>query len=433
MKTTKVATVATVAWVTTVFFAGAAQAQPTGTTPPPTAAAPQGSAPPPTAPSATVGTEATPPPATAPNGEPAPPVRSDGDEPIPGTGAPPVEAKPAIPEWMRNVTLGGGVLLWYYQPVNVDGAQNNVSIFFANLILDGKWGIFGLHLEPRFRDTKLRPFFDGPVWLQEAYASIDLGDVAELRIGKTYSHLGLFWDNSFYGNVQVYDGLKLDPDYGLSLSGTLGKKDDSVGLGWWAQYFAIDGGTNVSLEGRDTISYPGAHRRNQAILRAEPRLRLGPATIAVGGSGEFLQATDLPGLPTENILRVAGDAKFMVGDLGVWGEVLYQDGRSVAAYPIAAVAATATTPAVPGQSSSKVAYALAGAEYTIGPVTARYNVSWGNYSDLSIYEWMHVPAVGVAISPNLSVLGEFVLWQQYSASGTSLLDRSFNVTVKAHL
>ena len=281
-------------------------------------------------------------------------MRQNGHEPIPGTGAPPAEAKPAIPEWMRNVTLGGGVLLWYYQPISVTGVENNVSVFFANIILDGKWGIFGLHLEPRFRDTKLRPFFDGPVWLQEAYASIDLGDATELRIGKTYSHLGLFWDNSFYGNVQVYDGLKLDPDYGLSLAGTLGKKDDLLGLGWWAQYFVIDGGTNVSLEGRDTISIPGAHRRNQGILRAEPRLHFGPATIALGASGEFFQASDLPGYGTQNVWRVAGDAKLTVGNLGVWGEVSYQDGRSVTAFPIAGIAATATTPAVPGQSSSKV-------------------------------------------------------------------------------
>jgi hypothetical protein len=334
---------------------------------------------------------------------------------------------------MRNVTLGGGVLLWYYQPVNVQGAENNVSIFFANIVLDGKWGIFGLHLEPRFRDTKLRPFFDGPVWLQEAYASIDLGDAAVLKIGKTYSHLGLFWDNSFYGNVQVYDGLKLDPDYGLSLDGALGKKEDTVGLGWWAQYFVTDGGTNVSLPGRDTISIPGAHRRNQVILRAEPRFHFGPATIALGASGEFFQAADLPGIGTQDVWRGSGDAKLTVGNLGVWGELTHQDGRSVTAFPIAGAAATATSAAVPGQSSSKVDYALAGAECTVGPVTARYNVSWGNYSDVSVYEWLHVPAIGVSISPNLSVLGELVLWQRYSPAGTSLVDRSFNVTVKAHL
>jgi hypothetical protein len=80
-----------------------------------------------------------------------------------------------------------------------------------------------------------------------------------------------------------------------------------------------------------------------------------------------------------------------------------------------------------------VDYALAGLEYTLGPVTARYNVSTGYYTDLNIHEWMQVPAIGVAISPNFTILGEFVLWQSYSATASSILDRSVNVTLRAHL
>jgi hypothetical protein len=383
-------------------------------------------------------------PAAAPTATPAgPPVAHSevvSEDRVPGSGAPTVDTKPAIeaklsiPKWIDNVTLAGGLLLYYYQPLDLPGAENNLSIFFANLLLDGKWDIFGLHLEPRFRDTKLRPFFDGPVWLQEAYASIDLDQSTQLRIGKTYSHLGLFWDNSFYGNVQVYDGLKLDPDYGLSLGGTLGKKDDPVSLGYWAQYFVVDGSTNVSLEGRDTISIPGARRRNQAILRAEPRFHFGSATLALGGSAEFLQATDLPApYGTQNVGRFAGDAKLTAGGFGLWGEFTFQDGRTVSDFPVVGAAATATTPAGPGASSAHVDYALAGLEYTLGPVTARYNVSTGYYTDLNIHEWMQVPAIGVAISPNFTILGEFVLWQSYSATASSILDRSVNVTLRAHL
>ena len=432
MTTMKLATAIAVAQVFFVLSPGEAWAQAAASNG--TDAGATSGAPPPTAePPAPVTTTGAPADAPAVD-ETAPAVRSNGHEPIPGTGAPPPEAKPAVPEWMRNVTLGGGVVLWYYQPLSVTGASDDVSIFFANLVLDGKWGIFGLHLEPRFRDSKLRPFFDGPVWLQEAYASIDLTNDIQLRLGKTYSHLGLFWDNSFYGNVQVYDGLKLDPDYGVSLQGShWTNKDDRFGLNWWAQYFAVDGGTNVSLEGRDTISIPGARRQNEAILRAEPHFRFGPADLALGASGEYFQAANLPTYGTQDVWRGAGDVKLTIDNLGVWGEFTYQSGHSVSAYPIVGSDATPTAPAVAGRSAAKIDYVLAGAEYTIGPVTARYNVSWGNYSDLSIYEWMHVPAVGVSISPNLSVLGEFVLWQQYGPSGTSLLDRSVDITVKAHL
>ncbi len=392
-----------------------------------------------TAPAGTVADTPAPVPSPSPSSAPAPaPVEAGGaihaetGARVPGEGAPPAAAKPAVPAWMEALTIGGGVLAYFYQPLGIDGAENNVSIFFANLLLDGKWGRFGLHFEPRIRDTKLRPFYDGPVWLQEAYASVDLG-IAELRVGKTYNRLGLFWDNSFYGNVQVYDGLKLDPDYGLSLGGEVGKKDDLASLGFWAQYFVVDGGTNVSLQGRDTISIPGARRRNQAVARLEPRFRLGSTTLAVGASGEYLQAADLPVIGTQNVWRGAADAKLTVGGLGLWGEFTHQDGRSVTDFPITGTPATATAAAIPGQSSSKINYVLAGAEYTVGPVTARYNFSLGDYSDVSVKETMHVPALGLAVSPNLSFLAELVIWRRYTPVGDSLVDRSFNLTMNAHL
>jgi hypothetical protein len=425
-----------IAGVTSVLAAPNVHAQTVAASaeaPPPSPPAPPASSQAPAAPAAPASA------APAPDAAPASSVKLDGPiraNEAPGTGEsePPEKAKPAIPEWMKGVTLGGGVLLWYYQPINVPQASNDVSVFWSRLLIDGKWGIFGLHFEPRFRDTKLRPFFDGPVWLQEAYASADLGDgAAQLRVGKTYSRLGLFWYTSFYGNVQVYDGLKLDPDYGVTLQGDVGKADDPFSLGWWAQYFVVDGSTNVSLEDRDTISYPGARRRNQAIGRVEPRLHLGPATVALGASGEFLQATDLPGLGTQNVWRAAGDATVVAAGLTVRGEVLHQDGRTVVDFPIAGTPATATTAAVPGQSSAHNDYLLAGAEYTIGPVTAVYTFSLGSYNDVSVKQVMHVPAVSFAVSTNVSLLGELVFWQNQTPAGSSLIDRSFNLTLNAHL
>jgi hypothetical protein len=351
--------------------------------------------------------------------------------PVPAQGSPPEAAKPALPDWMRGVTIGAGALLWYYQPIHVPETENSASVFWARLLIDGKWGAFGVHIEPRLRDSKLRPFYDGPAWLQEAYGSVDFGP-AELRVGKTYSQLGLFWYTSFYGNVQVYDGLKLDPDYGASLQGAVGKADDTFSLGWWAQYFLVDGGTNVSLSNRDTISYPGAHRRNQAIARVEPRLRLGSTTVALGASGEYLQA-DLPSIGPQNVWRLAGDATVTSGGLTLRGEVLEQDGRTVTDFPYAGAPASATVPAVAGRSSETTDYVLAGAEYTLGPVTAVYTFSLGSYRDVSVKQIMHVPGISVAVSPNLSLLGELVFWQNDAPEGSTLVDRSFNLTLNAHL
>jgi hypothetical protein len=155
--------------------------------------------------------------------------------------------------------------------------------------------------------------------------------------------------------------------------------------------------------------------------------------VALGASGEFLQATGLPGLGTQNVWRAAGDLTVVAGGLTLRGEVLHQDGFTVTDFPIAGTAATATAAAVPGQASAHNDYLLVGGEYTLGAVTAVFTSSLGSYNDVGVKEWMHVPAISVAVSPNVSFLGELVFWQNVTSAGTSLIDRSFNVTMNAHL
>jgi hypothetical protein len=360
---------------------------------------------------------------------PAPPVPPP---PAPPAAAPvTVEAGPSAPQprqapvvepapaWIRNVSLGGGFVLWYYQPLEVDGAKNDVSLFFANLLIDAKSGIFGLHIEPRFRDTKLRAFFGGTSWVQEVYGSVALNDETTLKVGKAYSHFGLFWDNSFYGNVQVYDGLKLDPDYGVSLEGGVATKA-ALGARYWAQFFVVDGQTNVALQGRETFSIAGARRRNQAILRLEPFFASADGvTLKLGLSGMYLQA-DLPTVGKKDVERGAVDASVNVAGFSAWVEYLYQHGQSIVDFP------------APGAASSHNHYGLLGAQYTLGIVTARYNVSFGRYADVSTKEWMHVPAISVALGSNFTLLAEFVHWKRYAPGADTLLDRSLNVTLAGH-
>lgn len=348
------------------------------------------------------------------------------DTTVIAVGVPAEPAAREVPAWLDDFSIGGGLILYYYQPTSGDG-DNNFNVFFANLLLDGKWENFGLHVEPRFRDSKLRSYFDGPAWLQEAYASGSVGPI-DVKVGKSYKRLGLFWDNSFYGNVQVYDGLKLDPNYGVSIEGLLGNGvGDAWGVEFSAQYFIVDGGSNVSLANRDTLYIPGARRRNAVVGRVAPSYQFAEkGKVQVGVSAEHFTA-DLPA-GEDGVTRVAGEGKVTYAGFGAWAEVLVQDGRHVTDFPYAA----STAPLAAGRASGDNQYVLVGAEYGIGPVTLRYNLSLADYSDVDVSEVMHVPAIGLAANEHLSILAEYVHWTRDTNEGDVDVDKSLNVTVNGH-
>ena len=61
-----------------------------------------------------------------------------------------------------------------------------------------------------------RSFFDEKVWFYELYAWLDRRRLGKFKAGKIWKRFGLDWDGTFWGNVQYYDGMKLDPDWGVS-------------------------------------------------------------------------------------------------------------------------------------------------------------------------------------------------------------------------
>jgi hypothetical protein len=367
---------------------------------------------------ATTPAVSTPTPAAIPSS--AVPVESAAP-PVAASSEPAAAPAATVLPWYDNLSVGGGVVLYYYQPTE-GPAKNNLSVFFANLLLDAHWDAFALHLEPRFRDSKLRSYFDGPAWLQEAYASGTLGPVT-IKVGKEYKQLGLFWDNSFYGNIQVYDGLKLDPNYGISVEGKTGVP---FGVDFSAQYFVVDGGSNVSLANRDTLYIPGARRRNAFVGRVAPTYQFDGGEAHVGLSAEHFEA-DLP-VGQKGVTRVAAEAKVTYLSFGAWAEGLLQKGRHVTDFPFAGNAVGT----VLGQASADNRYLLVGAEYGVGPVTLRYNVSFANYHDVHVSEIMHVPGVGFRINPHLSVLAEFVDWKRHGDIDSDV-DESVNVTLSGSL
>jgi len=318
-------------------------------------------------------------------------------------------AKPSV------LKLGGGATLWYYQPT-LHGQKNKLEFYNVHIDLDADFNDnFGFHLQTRFRDTKLRSYYDSTAWIEEGYAFYNRAGHS-LKVGKIYSRFGLFWDNSFWGNVQVYDGLKLAPDYGVSAEGSF-VLSHAFSLGYALQYFLVDGGTNVSIAARDTISIPNSRRRDELVARLDPTLNFaGDGKARLGLSFQRFDADSL-GIPRRHrdVARFGVDAQVNVAGFGIWGEYLRQNGQSVTDYPLT------------GEASRRIDYYLIGLEYTVWRFTPRYNFSAANYRGTQVKEWLHVPALGFKVNDHLQLNAEYVYWSRSLSGVHSPYNRSFNL------
>lgn len=360
----------------------------------------------------------------------------------------PTDAKPVTTRATEiKIDIHGGAWLFYWQPFGISTdpvatARGQVNIpnegaFFrihnAHLNFDGSIGDFGLFFNGNMRDTKMRDFYEGTAWLEEGYVYFKHPQ-AFIKIGKSYSRFGLFWDNSFYGNVHFYDGIKLDPNYGVSLEGSVGK-ETGFRLGYYGQYFIVDGRTNGSYVGRDTISIPKARRRHIAVARLEPSYFWNKEnSFTLGLSGQYFQA-DLPQpVGKKNVFRLGADFYANIGPVSVWGDVSRQLGQSVLEWPIPPVI-DAMTGAVttPGKASAKNDYILIGAEARIKKVVLRYNFSAVRFQDVAITEFFHVPGIGYNMNDYLQFLVEFAYWNQKTADGQdALFDRTLATTIHGY-
>ncbi|MDC0748785.1 hypothetical protein [Polyangium mundeleinium] len=352
-------------------------------------------------------------------------------DPAKDASKPPKEPPPSKP--LFKIELHGGAWLFYYQPFQPPEEKPFLRMHVAHLNFDGSIGDFGLFFNASARDTRMREFYEGPAWLEEGYFYYKHPKVM-VKVGKSYSRFGLFWDNSFFGPIHFYDGIKLDPNYGISIEGTAGK-EKGPRLGYFAQYFLVDGRTNGSYVGRDTISIPGARRRNIAVLRLEPAYHWNKDTsILLGVSGQYFQA-DIPALAGTNrdVLRFALDYTVNLGPVSAWGEASRQLGQSVTEWPIPPVPATATTPAVPGRASAKNDYLLVGGEARIWKFVARYNLSAARFHDVGVTEYMHQPGLGYNMNDYLQFLVEYAHWTQHDALGYGkFLDQSVATTIHGY-
>ena len=309
--------------------------------------------------------------------------------------------------------LSGGIYLFHYAPLAMEEARARTEVYALFVDLDRAWNGFGLHIQARARDTRLRPYYPGTVWFQEAYGYYD-SPAGRLMAGKLYERIGRFWDGSFFGNVQYFDGLKLDPDFGLALEGERG-----LGPRWSAeysaQYFTASDGINGALDGRDVESAADRRERDTWVARIAPRLHLGSdLSVAVGVSYQNGRIERPAG--SDRRRAVALDAELRGGP-----------GIGYAEYTVVRGANAPAPPQLAGAVADEVRYWLAGARTHVGPLELRYNYSRADYRGTGHVDAIHQPGVTLRITAGLAALLELDYWE----SGGDVFDRSLNAVLLA--
>jgi hypothetical protein len=325
---------------------------------------------------------------------------------------------------MPGVKLSGVVWLYDYQPFALPGTREDFNLYGVHLMLDRDTGRVGFHVEYRMRTDKLRPFFVSPDWAQQAYMDVHV-PFGIVKAGEVYKQFGIFTDYSFYGGLTYFDGIKYDPEWGVSYEGS-NKLTDRVSLDHDVQFFR-NSQINGSEEGRDVVSDPDAHRENEFVARVVPRFKLTDKIyFAVGPSFERGQVTHTVGgvfLPTNDYWRTGGEATLDIGPTKLYGEVIRQNynGPFYAYLP-------------------KVTYGTVGINtpiYHIPWLSTHINYGQGDYytpvGDVGPYgvprgkEQIIQPGLVFTLGKGYAIYEEYNYWLQKPTPGTAaLFDRSLN-------
>jgi len=312
------------------------------------------------------------------------------------------------------IHFGGNVYLYQYAPLGVSGARPKFELYAFSALVEGQKGPWGFYADYRFRTTKLRSFFPGNTWLQQGYVRYRT-PYGEFKAGSFYRRVGLEWDDSFFGNIEYFDGFMLDPEFGVGFDGSH-ELSRRLGAEYSMQYFSTSAPVNGSLPGRDFVSEPGARAKNDVTARFGPVWHFSDwASLNVGGS--FAQGTiERDTGPHNRRSQVAGDVTLQLGPLLTYGEVL----RQRVSGPVV----------MPPQDAT---YTLEGVRWARGRYQPRLNYSQANYHGLNgRREYILQPGINIRLADNLTFIYEFDFWRELSVMKPTTLDRSMNLVLLYH-
>jgi hypothetical protein len=280
----------------------------------------------------------------------------------------------------------------------------------------------GVHMEARFRDgnTPFRAYFPATnAYFYEAYTWLQT-PVGRLKGGAIVRRFGIDWDGSWWGNVQYFDGLKLNPDLGLSLEHTPDFRE-GFKLDRFVQFFVRDYNVSGSIVGANPESVVGSRQVNTLMGRFVPTWSFRDhSVLALGFSGfigeirndptiyligqPVIRQTLTPGSPipagTKNAVGAwALDLSYIKGGFRAFGEVDQLYGTfSPSRY-------------VSGGPSNRTTDLLVGFNYKRGPITYTFSYSAGFDSNPSGTQHLWVPGGVLALTTNLDLYINYVFWE----------------------
>jgi uncharacterized coiled-coil protein SlyX len=315
---------------------------------------------------------------------------------------------------LSPIHFGGNVYLYQYVPLGISGAHPKFELYAFSALVDGQKGPWGFHADYRFRTTKLRSFFPGNTWLQQGYVRYRT-PYGEFKAGSFYRRVGLEWDDSFFGNIEYFDGFMLDPEFGVGFEGSH-DISDRLGAEYSLQYFSASSPINGSLPGRDFVSEPGARAKNDVTMRLAPVWHFNKwASLNFGGS--IAQGTIERDAGPHNLHRqIAADATLQLGPVLTYGEVLRQTVNGQVLLP-----------------PQDATHTLTGIRWARGRYQPRLNYSQANYHGLNGRRgYILQPGINIRLADNLTFIYEFDFWRELSVMKPATLDRSLNLVLLYH-
>ncbi|HKN85953.1 MAG TPA: hypothetical protein VJV04_03745 [Nitrospiraceae bacterium] len=280
----------------------------------------------------------------------------------------------------------------------------------------------GIHVEARFRDgnTPFRAYFPATnAYFYEAYGWLQT-PFGRLKGGAVVRRFGIDWDGSWWGNVQYFDGLKLNPDLGVSLEDTHDFRN-GLKVDRFVQFFVKDYNVSGSIVGANPESVVGSRQVNTLMARVVPTWSFRDhSAVALGLSGYVGEIRNDPGIYVigQPVLRQTGTAGSPAPtggkeSVGAWAVDLsyFNGGLRVFGEFDQLYGTLSPSRYVSGGPSNRTTDVLVGFNYKRGPITYTFSYSAGFDSNPSGTQRLWVPGGVVALTSNVDMYVNYVFWQ----------------------